>query len=95
MMMMMIQLSTHGFPETLVSDNGSQFTSLEFTEFCKKNGITHIRSPPYHRTVGNGQVEEIQLNTSRVDLEEAERALEGIAREALQKFLMTYPHHSL
>ncbi|PIO53285.1 hypothetical protein TELCIR_25387 [Teladorsagia circumcincta] len=34
-------------PETLVSGNGSQFTSLEFTEFCKKNGVVHIRSPPY------------------------------------------------
>ena len=41
-------LSTHGIPEKLVSDNGSVFTSQEFTDFVKSNGIDHIITAPYH-----------------------------------------------
>ena len=40
--------ATHGLPCTLVSDNGTAFTSQEFQTFCKINGIKHIRSAPYH-----------------------------------------------
>lgn len=32
----------HGLPEHVVSDNGPQFTSAEFAEFMKANGIKHI-----------------------------------------------------
>ena len=35
-------------PEQLVSDNRPQFTSEEFANFIKANGIKHIRSAPYH-----------------------------------------------
>ena len=42
--------ATHGLPATLVSDNGSNFTSSEFQEFMKKNGIKHIKVAPYHPT---------------------------------------------
>ena len=36
--------SRHGLPEILVSDNGSQFTSIEFEKFCVNNGIVHCTS---------------------------------------------------
>ena len=36
-----------GIPERLVSDNGAQFSSCEFTEFTKRNGIKHILVAPY------------------------------------------------
>ena len=32
----------------IVSDNGAQFTSQEFQEFCAKNNIVHVCSTPYH-----------------------------------------------
>ena len=38
----------HGLPEQLVSDNGPQFVSSDFADFCKNNAIKHIRVSPYH-----------------------------------------------
>ena len=40
--------SHFGLPEKLVLDNGAQFTSNEFAELMKGNGIKHILSSPYH-----------------------------------------------
>ena len=48
--------ATHGLPEIIVSDNGSAFTSEEFQEFVKQNGIRHLRSAPYH-PASNGLAE--------------------------------------
>ena len=44
-------LSTHGLPELLVSDNGTAFTSSEFREFLKQNGIRQATSAPKHSMV--------------------------------------------
>lgn len=37
----------HGVPETLVTDNGRQFTAAEFQAFAKGWGFYHITSSPY------------------------------------------------
>jgi hypothetical protein len=37
-----------GLPKVLVSDNGSQFVSVEIEAWLARNGITHLRSPRYH-----------------------------------------------
>jgi transposase InsO family protein len=35
-------------PKQIVSDNGPQFTSGEFENFTKQNGIKHYNSAPFH-----------------------------------------------
>ncbi|XP_067930779.1 uncharacterized protein [Watersipora subatra] len=42
------QFIDFGRPETLVSDNGSYFTSYEFKCFIEDNDVKHITSSPYH-----------------------------------------------
>ena len=46
----------HGLPEQLVSDNGPQFVSSDFADFCKSNAIKHSRVSPYH-PASNGLAE--------------------------------------
>ena len=48
--------SIHGLPEVLVTDNGTAFTSTEFAEFMKRNGVRHVKSAPYH-PASNGLAE--------------------------------------
>ena len=48
--------SRFGIPESIVSDNGPQFSSYEFEQFCRKNGIRHIQVSPYH-PASNGLAE--------------------------------------
>lgn len=49
-------IARYGIPDTIVSDNGPQFVSKEFEEFCKKNGIRHTKSSAYYPR-SNGEAE--------------------------------------
>ncbi|CAI6342770.1 unnamed protein product [Macrosiphum euphorbiae] len=48
--------SLWGIPEKLVTDNGSSLCSTEMSEFLSKNGVFHIRTPPYNPS-SNGAAE--------------------------------------
>lgn len=45
-----------GIPDLIVSDNATQFSSSDFQEFCSRNGIRHMTSPPY-KPQSNGAAE--------------------------------------
>ena len=80
----------HGLKPTVVSDNGSNFTSSESQEFMKKNGIKHITVSPYH-PASNGLAE----RAVRIFREGYEKMEEGSVQTKLSRFLLSYrttPH---
>ena len=82
--------ATHGLPATLVSDNGSNFTSSEFEEFMKKNGIKHVKVAPYH-PASNGLAE----RAVRIFKEGFEKMEGGSVKTKLSRFFLSYrttPH---
>ena len=82
--------ATHGLPATLISDNGSNFSSSEFEEFMKKNGIKHVKVAPYH-PASNGLAE----RAVRIFKEGFEKMEGGSVKTKLSRFLLSYrttPH---
>ena len=53
-----------GFRQIIFSDNGRQFMSEEFANFCKNNGINHRTSALYHPAT-NGLAENAVGNFKR------------------------------
>ena len=84
--------SRFGLPDQLVSDNGPQFTSDEFIQFLKRNGIKHILSALYHPS-SNGLAERF-VQTFKRAMRGGEK--DGLSlNHRLSEFLFTYrttPH---
>ncbi|XP_058116009.1 uncharacterized protein K02A2.6-like [Anopheles ziemanni] len=76
-----------GYPETLVSDNGPQFVSSEFEDYCCRNGIDHVKTAPFHPQ-SNGQAERFVDTLKR----KMQKIHEGGAtrEESLDIFLASY-----
>lgn len=73
-----------GLPVVIVSDNGPQFTSEEFNQFLKRNGVKHVTSAPYHPQ-SNGQVERL-VHTFK----QSYKANSGSCEQKVDQFLMKY-----
>ena len=58
---LLITFATHGLPRTIVYDNGPCFTSSEFEQFMKCNGIRNLETSPYHLD-SNGLVIGVWVN---------------------------------
>lgn len=60
-----------GLPERIISDRGTCFTSKEFNEYCRNNGIKHTLNSTQHPE-GNGMVERANrtiLSTIKTSME--------------------------
>ena len=76
-----------GLPKRLVSDNGPPFSSSEFAQYLKRNGIKHTLIAPYNPS-SNGAAENAVRLIKRV-LKEAQLEREDYST-ALNRFLFTY-----
>ena len=74
-----------GVVNCVVSDNGSQFTTVKFKEFCEIFQIKHIITPQYHPRL-NSQAERF-VDTLKRALKKASGTLTD---KALQQFLQVY-----
>lgn len=84
--------SRHGIPLAIVSDNGPQFCSSEFSKFLNNFNIKHTRTAPYHPAT-NGEAERF-VQTLKNYLKINEGNIRDLD-DSLQKFLFTYrvtPH---
>ena len=82
--------ATHGLPEIVVSDNGPSFTSEEFEQFTKRNGIRHVKCSPYH-PASNGQAE----RAVQIFKDGLKKITQGDITTRLARFLFQYrltPH---
>ena len=75
----------YGIPTQIVSDNGPQFTSEEYSQFCTRNGIRRTLVAPYHPS-SNGEAERfVQTFKSAI-----RRAKSEDRKQALDQFLLHY-----
>nr|Q09575.1 RecName: Full=Uncharacterized protein K02A2.6 [Caenorhabditis elegans] len=87
--------SIHGYPETIISDNGTQLTSHLFAQMCQSHGIEHKTSAVYYPR-SNGAAERF-VDTLKRGI--AKIKGEGsVNQQILNKFLISYrntPHSAL
>jgi transposase InsO family protein len=84
--------AAYGFPEQVVTDNGPQFSSEEFSTFMKMCGIKHLRCSPYH-PASNGAVERLVQSFKRAMVAGEDKGVPLSTR--LTDFLLSYrstPH---
>ncbi|XP_037947639.1 uncharacterized protein K02A2.6-like [Teleopsis dalmanni] len=79
--------SLEGIPETIVSDNGPQFTAEAFKHFCSKLGIKHITTAPFH-PASNGLAERFVRSFKTAVQKNIDDGLS--LKFAVSKYLATY-----
>ena len=77
--------SSLGLPEILVTDNGPSFSSSEFTDFVKANGIQYVKTVPYH-PASNGLAERV-VRTFKACMKKLSK---GSLQDRVNSFLFKY-----
>ncbi|XP_022101226.1 uncharacterized protein LOC110984905 [Acanthaster planci] len=77
--------STHGIPETVITDNRTQFVSEELSQFLSQNGVEHLQTAPKHPS-SNGLAERA-VQTVKVGVK---KIRSGDLELRLQQFLLCY-----
>ena len=77
--------AVHGLPETVVTDNGTCFTSDEFSVFMRHNGIKHMQSAPYHPSTSG--LAERAVQTLKQGLKKLKQ---GSIETRVSRFLSSY-----
>lgn len=85
--------AAYGLPEVVVTDNGPQFTSTQFATFLSRNGIRHVKSPPYH-PASNGSAERcvqtIKRDLFKQVLDEQRTGESKTLQHRIDQFLFRY-----
>ena len=79
--------SLYGLPDQLVFDNGPQFTSDEFTNFMKANGIKHLLTALYHPKSNREAERFVQTFKNALHWEDGPASIQN----QLSHFLLSYP----
>ena len=74
-----------GLPKVTVTDNGTCFTSSEFTKFTRRNHICYFKTAPYHPS-SNGLAERA-VQTFKQGMK---KQLTGTVYTKLSRFLFCY-----
>jgi hypothetical protein len=82
-----------GIPQTITTDQGAQFVSLEFREFVESMGIKLFNSSPYYAQA-NGQAEasnKIMINLIQKKIDQKPKRWHSVLNEVLWAYRMA-PH---
>ncbi|KAL4142333.1 hypothetical protein QTP88_004814 [Uroleucon formosanum] len=77
-----------GLPDTIVSDNGTPFTSNDFSKFCEINGIKNLTSPPFHPT--SNSTAENAIKNFKLSFKKIIKESKISVHSAIQKYLFFY-----
>jgi transposase InsO family protein len=82
-----------GIPQTITTDQGTQFTSSELRDFAESMGIKLVNSSPYY-VQANGQAEasnKIMINIIQKKIDQKPKRWHSVLNEALWAYRMA-PH---
>ena len=84
-------IGVFGLPDVLMTDNGSPFTSFDFSSWCNNNSIRLVHSPAWHPP-SNGaaerMVQESKKFLKRLELDYPDLSLQDLLERVQQTLRM-------
>ena len=87
--------AAHSLPEEIVSDNGPQFTSYEFKNFCRLNAMKQTLVPRYHPASNGAAERSVRLLKQALlkDILEAKYGRISLQHRLASVLLRNIPHN--